>query len=73
MKYLGTVKKEKGQVVMPEAFQDVEEGRVFEAIEVGGDILLLAGPLDKERMARIEELAKESIEKHRATLEALAR
>lgn len=73
MKYLGTVKKEKGQVVMPEAFQEVEEGRVFEAIEIGSDILLLAGPLDKERMARIEELAKESIEKHRATLEALAR
>jgi hypothetical protein len=58
---------------MPDAFQEVEEGRVFEAIEIGGDILLLAGPLEKERWARIEELAKDSIEKHRATLEALAR
>jgi hypothetical protein len=73
MKYLGTVKKEKGQVVMPDTFQEVEDGRVFEAIEIGGDILLLAGPLEKERWGRIEELAKESIEKHRATLEALAR
>ncbi len=73
MKYLGTVKKEKGQVVMPEAFREVEEGRVFEAVEIGRDILLLAGPLDKEKMARIEDLTKESIEKHRATLEALAR
>jgi hypothetical protein len=73
MKYLGTVKKEKGQVVMPDTFQEVEDGRVFEAIEIGGDILLLAAPLEKERWGRIEELAKGSIEKHRATLEALAR
>ncbi len=73
MKYLGTARKEKGRVVMLDAFQEVEEGRVFEAIEIGGDILLLAGPLEKERWARIEELTKESIEKHRATLEALAR
>jgi hypothetical protein len=73
MKYLSTVKKEKGQVVMPDTFQEVEDGRVFEAIEIGGDILLLAGTLEKERWGRIEELAKESIEKHRDTLEALAR
>jgi hypothetical protein len=73
MKYLGTARKEKGRMVMPDAFQDVEDGRVFEAIEIGGDIILLAGPLDKERLSRIEEIAKESIEKHRATLEALAR
>lgn len=73
MKYMGTIKKEKGQVVMPDAFQDVEDGRIFEAVEIGGDILLLAGPLQKERLVRIEELAKESNEKHRTTLEALAR
>lgn len=73
MKYLGTARKEKGRMVMPDAFQDVEDGRVFEAIEIGGDIILLAGPLDKERLSRIEEIAKESIEKHRTTLEALAR
>ncbi len=73
MKYLGTVKKEKGQVVIPDTFREVEDGRIFEAIEVGGDILLVAGPLEKERLSLIEELAKESIEKHRATLEALAR
>jgi len=73
IKYLGTVKKEKGQVMMPDTFQEVEDGRVFEAIEIGGDILLLAGPLEKERLVRIEELAKESIKKHRATLEVLAR
>jgi hypothetical protein len=72
MKYLGTARKEKGQVVMPDAFQEIEEGRLFEAVEIGGDILLLAGPLEKERLSQIEEIAKESIEKHRATLEALA-
>jgi hypothetical protein len=73
MKYLGMAKKKGGQVVMPDIFQEVEDGRVFEAIEIGGDILLIAGPLEKERLARMEELAKESIEKHRATLEALGR
>jgi hypothetical protein len=72
MKYLGTARKEKGRMVMPDAFQEIEEGRIFEAVEIGGDILLLAGPLEKERLSRIEEIAKESIEKHRATLEALA-
>jgi hypothetical protein len=73
MKYLGTARKEKGRMVMPEAFQEVEDGRTFEAIEIGGDIILLAGALEKERWAQIEELTKESIERHRATLEALAR
>ena len=73
MKYLGTARKEKGHMVMPAAFQEVEDGRVFEAIEMGGDIILLAGALEKERWEQIEEMAKESIERHRATLEALAR
>lgn len=58
---------------MPDAFKEVEDGRVFEAIEIGGDIILLAGPLEKEKLAQIEELARESIEIHRATLEALTR
>jgi hypothetical protein len=70
---MGTARKEKGRVVMPEAFQEVEEGRIFEAIEMGGDIILLAGALEKERWAHIEELTKESINRHRATLEALTR
>jgi hypothetical protein len=71
MKYLGTARKEKGRMVMPDAFQNVEEGRIFEAVEMGGDIILLAGALEKERWAHIEELTKESIKNHRATLEAL--
>ncbi len=60
-------------MVVPDTFQEVEDDRPFEAIELGGDILLLAGSLEKERLARVEELANESIEKHRATLKALAR
>jgi hypothetical protein len=73
MKYLGTVRKEKGRMVVPDAFQEVEDGRIFEAIEMGGDIILLAGALEKERWAQIEELTKETIKRHRATLEALSR
>ena len=73
MKYLGTARKEQGRMVMPDAFQEVEDGRVFEAIEIGGDIILLAGPLAKENWSRLEDLTKESIENHRATLEALSR
>jgi hypothetical protein len=73
MKYLGTAKKEKGHMVMPDAFKEVEDGRIFEAIEMGGDIILLAGALEKERWARIEELTKDTIRRHRATLEALSR
>ena len=73
MKYLGTAKKEKGRMVMPDAFQEVEDGRTFEAIEVGGDIILVPGALEKERWTQIEELTQESIKRHRATLEALNR
>jgi len=73
MKYLGTVRKEQGRLEIPEAPREVEKSRVFEAVEIGGDIILLAGPLEKERWARIEELAQKSMNKHRATLEALSR
>ena len=58
---------------MPDAFQEVTTLRTYDAIQVGGDILLLPAPLDRERLKKIEELAKRSIEEHRSTLEALAR
>jgi len=73
MKYLGIARKEKGQIVMPDAFQGVEEGQTYEAIEIGGDILLAPVPLDRARLARIEGLANRSIEEHRKSLEGLAR
>ena len=73
MKYLGVARKEKGQVVMPDAFREAEEGKLYEVIEIGGDILLVPSPLDRKRLARIEKLAQRSIEEHRKTLEGLAR
>ena len=73
MKYLGVARKEKGQVVMPDAFQEAEEGKLYEAIEIGGDILLVPSPLDRKRLSHIEKLAQHSIEEHRKTLEGLAR
>ena len=73
MKYLGIARKENGQIVMPDAFREVEEGRTYEAIEIGGDILLAPAPLDRERLAKIEKLAGRSIEEHRKSLQGLAR
>ena len=73
MKYLGIIKQQNGNLTIPDSFQEVVESRTYEAIQVGGDILLLAAPLDRERLGRIEELANRSIEEHRRTLEGLAR
>jgi len=57
----------------PDAFQEATAPGTYEAIQVGGDILLLPAPLDRERIKKIEELTKRFIEEHRSTLEALAR
>ncbi|ODS34353.1 MAG: class I glutamine amidotransferase [Candidatus Scalindua rubra] len=73
MKYLGIARKEKGQVIMPDAFQKVPEGKQYEAIELGNDIILVPSPVDRERLARIERLANISIEEHRKTLKGLAK
>ena len=73
MKYLGIVKREDGNLTIPDAFQEVTTPLTYEAIQVGGDILLLPAPLDRERIKRIEELTKLSIAEHRSTLDALAR
>ena len=73
MKYLGIARKENGQVLMPDSFQGTEEGKIYEAIEIGGDILLMPSPLDQEGLARIERLARHSIKEHRKSLEGLAR
>jgi hypothetical protein len=73
MKYLGIVKRQNGNLMLPDTFQEIAEPHTYEAIQVGGDILLLSPPLDQERLKRIEELAKRSIEEHRDSLERLAR
>ena len=73
MKYLGIVKRENGSLTMPDTFKEVAPLQTYEAIQVGVDILLLSGSLDRERMKHIEELTNQSIEQHRSTLEGLAR
>ncbi|HUU84831.1 MAG TPA: hypothetical protein VM243_15120 [Phycisphaerae bacterium] len=73
MKYLGIARTENGRIVMPDAFNEGAPGRTYEAVEIGGEILLLAGPLDRQRLARVDELARQSIHDHRSSLEDLAR
>lgn len=73
MKYLGIAKRRDSNLTMPDSFLEVAEKDKYEAIEVGGDIVLTPAPLDRERLARIEQLASRSIEEHRKTLEGLAR
>lgn len=73
MKYLGIVKKEKGTLAVSDSFKSVAEIRMYEAVQVGGDILLLSTPLDRERLKKIDELTETSIRDHRKTLEGLAR
>jgi len=73
MKYLGIVKHQDGNLTLPDAFEELEARPVYEAVQIGGDILLLSMPLDRERMHRIEWLTNRSIEEHRPTLEGLAR
>ena len=62
MKYLGPARKQKDHVVMPDTSAEVSEGRMYEAVEVGEDILLVVPPFDREHAARIEHLATRSIE-----------
>ena len=73
MKYLGIVKRTNATLTLPDGFQEAAQSGEYEAVELGGDILLLASPLDKERLKRIEKLANQSIDEHRRTLEGLAR
>lgn len=75
MKYLGPARKENAHVIMPDAFAEVPDGQAYEALEIGGDILLVLPPLDRERLAQVEPAyggANRSIEEHRKSLEGLA-
>ncbi|MEJ2070472.1 MAG: hypothetical protein P8X58_08715 [Syntrophobacterales bacterium] len=45
MQYRVIVRKKQGRLVMLVALREVEEGRVLEPVEIGGDIILFAGPL----------------------------
>lgn len=72
MKYLGIARTEHDHVLMPDGFEDIANGRMFEVIELGGDFLLMPSPLDRQRLDQVNALAKQSIEEHRKSLEGLA-
>ncbi|HEX7344398.1 MAG TPA: hypothetical protein VF398_09040 [bacterium] len=72
MKYLGIARIRKGRVHLPDSFP-MEDGRQYDVVELGGDILLIPSMLDKNRMAEISRLARQSIGEHRKTLEDLAK
>lgn len=71
MRYLGVVKKENGALIVPDTFY-VKEGEYYEAIEVGGDIILVPSALDRARVNKIKKLTEESIRTHRESLKNLA-
>ncbi len=73
MRYLGIVKREADHLVLPDGFDEVAPGQTYEAVEVGGDIILTSSPLDRQRLEEIDRLAKQSIEVHRQSLEGLSR
>ena len=73
MQYLGIVKRENGSLVLPDSFLELATRPTYEAIQVGGDILLISTPLDRERIKRISALADASINEHRSSLEGLGR
>jgi len=74
MRYLGIAKKEGDRIVISSDIAGkLKEEQLFEIVEIGGDILLIPAPLNRQRLAYIEKLAKRSIEDHRQTLERLAR
>jgi hypothetical protein len=73
MKYLGIVKRKNGNLMLPDSFQEIPKQGDYEAVLIGGDLLLLPPPLDRARLKKIEELADRSIEEHRQTLEKLSK
>jgi len=73
MKYLGIARKEKDQILVPDALKELIKDEHYEVVEIGGDILLIPSPIKRERLVRIERLARDSIRDHRKALEELAR
>lgn len=73
MKYLGIARTENGRLIMPDGFDCPEEGTTFEAVEIGGEIVLSPTPLDRRRLEKIDRLARQSMQDHRESLEDLAK
>jgi hypothetical protein len=71
MKYLGIARAQKGSVKMPDTYQ-AEDGCEYEAVELGGDIILTPSKTIVERHRVIQGLTEASIHDHRSTLEKLA-
>lgn len=72
MKYLGTAKVENEHVIMPDSFSAGNNPLTYKVVDIGGDILLTPTPFDRQRVERIGELARRSIDEHRDTLKGLA-
>lgn len=73
MKYLGPARNDNGRLQMPDSFGEDARAATYEALDIGGDILLVPSPLDRKRLEHIDALARASIEAHRKALEGLAR
>lgn len=71
MRYLGVAKKEKGLIVMPDSFGRDEIGRLYEAFEIDGQILLMHPPVSRKRQRQIKTLMSQSIEENRSTLKGI--
>ena len=51
MRYLGITRKEQRHLAIPDAFSEVEDSTAYGVVEIGGDILLMPPPMNKERLA----------------------
>lgn len=49
MRYLGVAKKSGGQILMPDKFQGLQHVDTYEVLEVEGHVILVPGPLDRDR------------------------
>ena len=72
MKYLGIVTQHDGSLTFPDVAVEVGIKDTYEAVAVGGDILLMASSIDRPRVERVRRLASQSIEDHAQALKGLA-
>lgn len=72
MKYLGIVMQHDGSLTFPDAAVEGGIKDTYEAVAVGGDILLLASSFDRQRVERVRRLARRSIAEHKQALKGLA-
>jgi hypothetical protein len=72
MKYLGIARNQNGRVVMPDTFE-AKDGVEYEAVDMGGDILLMPSTLQRERIKLIKRLTEITIKEHGESLKGLAK